>query len=72
MTGLNLSPIRLSFQQNPEKPFLFINGWPGTCSIPLSKIEGFISRIYAVVQTDSSVTVMRLEKLNIALILNTS
>ena len=24
MKGLNLSPIRLSFQQNPDIPFLFI------------------------------------------------
>mmetsp|Transcript_12146 Transcript_12146/g.18447 ORF Transcript_12146/g.18447 Transcript_12146/m.18447 type:complete len:133 (+) Transcript_12146:72-470(+) len=67
--GLNLSPIRLSFQQNPENPFLLISGWPGTCSMPLSKIDGFISRRYAVVQIDSSVTVIKLEKLKIALIL---
>lgn len=33
MKGLILSPIRLSFQQNPDIPFLFINdGLPGTGS----------------------------------------
>ncbi len=41
-------------------------------TIPLSKIEGLISRRYAVVQIDSSVTVIKLEKLNIALILEPS
>lgn len=67
--GERRSPIRLSFQQNPRKPGLFIMRWPGSCNFSPSKISGRSSRMNAVVQIERRRTVRRLVKLKIAGIL---
>mmetsp|Transcript_7690 Transcript_7690/g.11272 ORF Transcript_7690/g.11272 Transcript_7690/m.11272 type:complete len:83 (-) Transcript_7690:26-274(-) len=65
--GLNLSPILDNFQQNPDKPDRFTNGCPGSCTNPASKMVGLISFKYVQVHMRRRMTVMRLGKLKIAL-----